>query len=71
MIQEKQEMADKFLAMIAGEDIVLFGKPVHCEVTWPQGRPWGMTDEQIRERCANWLAERRHERETRKSWRRT
>ena len=34
-------------AMLTGSELSIMGKPVRIEVTWPEGRPHGLTDEQI------------------------
>jgi hypothetical protein len=35
--------------LIAGGELTILGKRVEATLTWPDGRPYGLTDEQILE----------------------
>lgn len=35
--------------LTGGEGSTLFGKPVRFRLEWPEGRPFGWTDEQLRQ----------------------
>ena len=45
------EYQNAYLArwLIAGGELTILGKPVQAQVTWPEGRPHGLADEQILE----------------------
>lgn len=34
-------------AVLTGSELTILGKPVHIELSWPEGPPYGLTNEQI------------------------
>ncbi|WP_431976164.1 hypothetical protein [Micromonospora haikouensis] len=47
------------LALLAGEACTLLGKPAQITITWPEGTPMGMTEQQLQGWAADTLAELR------------
>lgn len=41
------EKAKIIHAMFGRQELNILGKPVSIEVTWPEGRPYGLSDEDI------------------------
>lgn len=44
-IRELQEETPRLLRTLIKGDLTILGMPV--SVTWPEGRPWGMTDDEL------------------------
>ncbi len=44
-IRELQEETPRLLRTLVKGDLTIFGMPV--SVTWPEGCPWGMTDDEL------------------------
>lgn len=51
---------EKQLAMLAGEPMLIFGKPVKVSFQWPDGLPLGCADQaEFTAEMCRWLAEHR------------
>lgn len=52
----RREADERILAILAGKRATIYGKPVEFEIKWPEGPPMRMTEEQMRQYCAEQLA---------------
>jgi len=58
--RERDRQDEIVLGILAGEEgTQIFGKPVQFTLTWPEGRPFGYTEEKLRDMAADWLRELR------------
>jgi len=51
------------LSMLAGERVTVLGRPAVVTFSWPEGPPFGMTADEIRELASSWLREVREREE--------
>lgn len=58
-IRERRRQDDIVLGILAGEPRRIFGRPVEFTLTWPEGRPFNYTEDQLRAMAADWLRDRR------------
>ena len=57
-IKAMRRQDDIILGILAGEPMTLFGKQVEFTLTWPEGRPFGYSEERLQEMAASWLRDR-------------